>query len=79
MTLNDFINAHGKKLDGISARILAHQMKGHRQGHRWGEARRFVGRSAGIYLDKLYNLEAGYNREMEKLKGQFENLPKERG
>lgn len=50
MTLNDFINAHGKKLDSISARILAHQTKGHRQGHRWGEARRFAGRRAGNYI-----------------------------
>ena len=79
MTLNDFINAHGKKLDSIRARILAHQTKGHRQGHRWGEARRWAGRRAGNSLSKLYDLEARYNREMEKLKGQFENLPKERG
>lgn len=30
-------------------------------------------------MDKLYDLEARYNREMEKLKSQFEKLQKEGG
>jgi hypothetical protein len=76
MTLIEFLDqdaGYNRAMD----RLIRVQQQSHSRQSRWGETRRFAGRSAGIQLDRIDKARESAEKAKQRAIAKFEKLNKQ--
>lgn len=73
----EFINADARYARACERRAQAYAALN--RGDRWGESRRFAGRSAGLRLDRIARANAACNRAYDAAEKRWDRLQRKAG